>query len=122
MQCKPVAAFHDNATRIARRGRFACGGNAFQLTQNRKLAAQGRRSAVIRCRLHGDRDKRGNHLAQQLRHQFAVDIREAEVAALEAVDQLGVIEAEQVQDRGVQVVDVDGFFDCVEAELIAPAQ
>src|SRR5712672_717611 len=61
-------------------------------------------------------------LPEQLRHDFSMHIREAEVAALGAVDELGVIEAKQVQDGGVQVVDVDGILDGVEAELIAPAQ
>ena len=34
-------------------------------------------------------------------------VGQAEIAALEAVGQLGVVEAEQVQDGGVEVVDVD---------------
>ena len=35
-----------------------------------------------------------------------MDIRQAEVAALERERQLRVVDAEQVQHRGVQVVDV----------------
>ena len=34
-------------------------------------------------------------------------VGQAEIAVLEAIGQLGVVEAEQVQDRGVEVVDVD---------------
>ena len=44
-------------------------------------------------------------------HDFAVDIGQAEVAAGEAVRELLVVEPQQVQDRGVQVVDVDAVFD-----------
>ena len=60
----------------------------------------------------------GRTLRQQLRHDLAVHVGQAEVAALEAVGQLRVVEAEQVQDRRVQVVDVDLVLDRVEAELV----
>ena len=50
------------------------------------------------------------------------DVGQAEVAALEAVGQLRVVEAEQVQHRGVQVVDVDLVLDDVEAELVGLAE
>src|SRR5438128_6406421 len=43
---------------------------------------------------------------QQLRHDSAVDIGQPVVAALETVDELGVVEAEQVQYGGLQVVDM----------------
>ena len=46
-------------------------------------------------------------LRQNLLHHLAVHVGQAVVAALEAVGQPLVIEAEQVQDRGLQVVDVD---------------
>ena len=49
------------------------------------------------------------------------DVGQAEVAALEAEGELQVVEAEQVQDRGLQVVDVDAVFDGVEAELVGRA-
>jgi hypothetical protein len=39
---------------------------------------------------------------------FAVDVGEAEVAALEAVGEAGVIEAEEMEEGGVEVVDADG--------------
>ena len=48
-------------------------------------------------------------------------VGEAEVAALEAVGELGVVEAEQVQDGGVEVVDVDLVLDGVEAEFVGLA-
>ena len=50
-----------------------------------------------------------------------VHVGEAEVAALEAVGELLVVEAEQVQDGGVQVVDVDLALDDAEAEFVGRA-
>ena len=50
-------------------------------------------------------------LRENVFHDFSMDIREAEVAALETIGQLLVIEAEQVHDRRLQVVDVDFVFD-----------
>ena len=47
-----------------------------------------------------------------------LDAGEAEVEALEAEREALVVEAELVQDRGVQVVDVDGVLDGAEAELV----
>ena len=60
-------------------------------------------------------------LREQLLHDLAVHVGQAEVAALEAVGQLRVVDAEQVQDRGVQVVDVDGVVDDVVAEVVGLA-
>jgi hypothetical protein len=52
---------------------------------------------------------------QQLLHDFAVDIGQSEIAALEAERQPRVIEAQQVQNRGVQIVHVHGFRGDVES-------
>ena len=38
-----------------------------------------------------------------------------------AIDQLGVVDAQAVEDRGVDVVDVQAVFDGVEADLVGPA-
>src|SRR5687768_3384233 len=46
------------------------------------------------------------------------DVGEPKVAALEAVGEFGVVEAEEVQEGGVEVVDVDGVFDDVPADLV----
>jgi hypothetical protein len=51
-------------------------------------------------------------------HDFAMDVGEAVVAALEAVGEPGVVEAEQVQRGGVEVVNVNWVFDDVIAEVI----
>jgi hypothetical protein len=42
-------------------------------------------------------------------HHIAMHIREAEVAAGPAVGELFVVEAEQVQDGGVEVVHMHGI-------------
>src|SRR5262249_50248855 len=46
-------------------------------------------------------------LGQQLPDYLSAHVGQAIVAALEAVRQAFVVEAEQVQDRGLEVVDVD---------------
>ena len=51
-------------------------------------------------------------------HDFTMHVRQPEIAALEAIRQLGVIETEQMQDRRVQVVDVDFVLDDVESKLV----
>ena len=51
----------------------------------------------------------------------AVDVHEAKVAAVEAIDQLLVVEAEHVKDRRVQVVHVHPSLDCLMAELVGRA-
>ena len=60
-------------------------------------------------------------LRQQRFDDFAVDVGEAVVAALEAEGEFGVVEAEEVEDGGVEVVDVDFVFDGVKAELVGLA-
>src|SRR4051812_26802745 len=52
---------------------------------------------------------------------LARDVGQAEVAALGAVGQPLVIDAHQVQDRGVQVVDADAVDDRLVAELVGLA-
>ena len=60
-------------------------------------------------------------LRQYLLHDFSVDVGEAEVAALETVGELFVVEAEEVEKGCVKVVDVDLPFDDAEAEFVALA-
>ncbi len=50
-----------------------------------------------------------------------MDVGQAEVAALEPVGQLRVVDAEQVQDRGLEVVDVDRVLGDVVAEVVGLA-
>mgnify|MGYP003541572192 CR=1 FL=1 len=61
------------------------------------------------------------HLTQAFLHDFALHIRQAEIAALVAVGQPKVIDAEEVEDGRVEVIDVDGFLDRVVAELVGRA-
>ena len=52
-------------------------------------------------------------------HEFAGDVGETEVATLEAVGQPSVIEAEQMEQRGVEVIHVDFVFYDVKAEIVS---
>ena len=47
--------------------------------------------------------------------EFAVDVREVDVAAAEAIGELGGVEAEEVEKGGVEVVDGGDVFDGVVA-------
>ena len=60
-------------------------------------------------------------LSQNFLHEFSVDVGEAEVSSLEAVGELFVVEAEEVEEGGVEVVDVDLAIDHSEAEFVALA-
>ena len=50
----------------------------------------------------------GQHLGEQVAHQVPVYVGEAEIAALVTVSQTLVVDSRQVQDGGVQVMDVHG--------------
>ncbi len=60
-------------------------------------------------------------LGQQLLHDVAKHVGQPERPALELVRQPGVVEAQAVQDRRLQVVDVDLVLDGVIAELVGRA-
>src|SRR5687768_10192718 len=51
-------------------------------------------------------------------NDFAVNVGEAEVAARVTVGETLVIEAEQMENGGVEIVDVNRIFDCFEAEFV----
>ena len=57
-------------------------------------------------------------LGQNLVDHSAADVGQTEVAALETVGQPFVVDAQQMQHRGVQVVDVHDVFDGVVAEFV----
>src|SRR5687767_6735490 len=56
-------------------------------------------------------------LGQHFLNNVAGDVGEAEVAALEAEGELEVVEAQEVEDGSVEVVDVDDVFDAVVADV-----
>jgi hypothetical protein len=60
-------------------------------------------------------------LRQDLPDHVAFDIRQAEVAALVVVREPLVVQAEQVKDRRLQIVDVNGIARDAEAELVGLA-
>lgn len=57
-------------------------------------------------------------LRQPFRHDSTTDIGESEVAALEAVGELQVVESEQVEQRGLKIVHVHGAISRVPADFI----
>src|SRR5262245_13404798 len=62
-----------------------------------------------------------HRLGDQLLDHVAVDVREAEVAARVAVGELLVVEAHQLEDRRLEIVDVDALLHRLEAELVGRA-
>ena len=71
------------------------------------------------------RDRRGLTLAwssrQDVADDLALHVGQAEVAAGVAVGQPRVVQAQQVEDRGVEVVDVDAVLGDVDAVLVGRA-
>ena len=61
-------------------------------------------------------------LQQDFVQQLSVHIGQSEIAALIAPGQLFVVQAQQVQHGGLQVVDVYGSFGDVHAEVIGGTQ
>jgi hypothetical protein len=59
-----------------------------------------------------------NELAYDVMHYVAGDIGEAKIPTAVAVSQLGVIHTEQVEGGGVEIVNVDGLIDGLEAEVV----
>src|SRR5215467_6268316 len=57
-------------------------------------------------------------LSEDLLRHYAGDVGQPEVAATEAVGQLLVIEAEQVENRGVEIVNVHPVLHRVIADII----
>src|SRR5690606_37343696 len=58
---------------------------------------------------------------QNVMHDRAMDVGESEVAALVTVGELLVVDAEAVEDGGVEIVHVDGVFEDVVAEVVGEA-
>jgi len=73
----------------------------------------------------GEDANRGYPIPVGSRDQFFDDLSmhvgEAEVAAGVAIGELGVVEAHELEDRGVQVVDADPVLDGFEAEVVGGA-
>src|SRR5260370_32870586 len=60
-------------------------------------------------------------LCDQVVEHVAGDVGQAEVPSAVAVGQLGVLDAEEVEDGRVNIVHVDGFIDGLEAEIVGGA-
>src|SRR4029079_3183244 len=59
---------------------------------------------------------------QELLHDLYVQVRQADVATLELVDQALVVDAQHVQDRRLQVVHGHGVRNDVVAEIVRLAE
>ena len=60
-------------------------------------------------------------LRQNSLHHVPRHVGQAEIAAAVAIGQLGVIDAQQMQDGGVQIVRMDGLVHRLEAEIVGRA-
>ena len=81
------------------------------------------RTIVLRLRKGSDRESAAwgivvrepydgpERLDEDVVDDLSVNVRQAEVTALETMGQPGVIDAEQVENRSVQVVNVDDIVD-----------
>ena len=56
--------------------------------------------------------------SQNIGHQFSGNIRQAEMASLKFISQLLMIDTQAMQDRGLQVMDVDRIFDDIVAVVV----
>src|SRR6516225_3255589 len=59
--------------------------------------------------------------SQQLPHDPSVHVGQAEIAAGVAIGEALVIEAQEPEDSGVQIVNVDGMLDGTETEIVGGA-
>jgi hypothetical protein len=76
-------------------------------------------NAVRRC--EAAIDHRAGASRQQRPDHRPVDVSQSEVASLEAVGEAFVVEAEQVEDGRLEVVDVDLVGGDMEAEVVGGA-
>ena len=60
-------------------------------------------------------------LSQQLLHHIPCHVGQAEVATLMAVGELQMVQAQAMEQAGVQVMDVNLVLDHVQAELVGLA-
>ena len=51
-----------------------------------------------------------------------MDVGQSEIAPLEAIGEFGVFEPEEMEDGGLEIVDVDGIDDRLVPELVGLAQ
>ena len=84
-------------------------------------------SVVFKCRPtigiseFGFRESPCRFSSKNFLHHMPRHIGQAEMAALVEIGEAGVIESHQVQDRGMEVVNVDGILGDVVAEVIGRA-
>jgi len=71
---------------------------------------------------HAERCEGRAHLRDDVVHDLALHVGQPEIAAGVVVGQLFVIEAEQLQHGGMEIVDVDGLVHGLKAELVGRAE
>src|SRR5262249_51793123 len=64
------------------------------------------------------RSQSGSFLGEKFRYNFALDVRQPEVAAFELVCEPCVIDAQQVQSGRVKIVHGDGLLNTVESKIV----
>lgn len=67
-------------------------------------------------------DKGGRRLGEHFRDDVAVDVGESEIASLEAVGEPRVFEPQEMEDGGVEIMDVDFVLRRIEPECIRLAE
>src|ERR1700719_2368148 len=86
----------------------------------------GGRPGPLHAHRGGDNETVGSKwplpLRERLLDNHAPHVREPLIAAAVEVGEQGVVEAQQVQDRGVKVGDMRPLLDGVEAELVGRAE
>ena len=78
-------------------------------------------SGEIQVALADDLQRTERASGQNLFHDSAMHVGQSEIAAGVAVGEAFVVEAHQVQQRGVEIVDVDSVLDGSIAEVIRAA-
>ena len=77
----------------------------------------GRFATIVCCRKFGAAPSTALS-RQDFFHHVAVHVGEAKVSALEGVGEAFVVDAEQMQHGGVEIVNVEDVFDGVVAEFV----
>jgi len=62
-----------------------------------------------------------SRLSQHVRDDAAMHVGQSEISASMAVGKFFVVEAHQVEDRGVEIMDVDRFLGGFPAEFVGGA-
>ena len=79
------------------------------------------RCSDVPSSLHSAASSQSNPSSEDVLHHFAEDIGEAEVAALEPVGEPLVVDAHEMHEGGLKIVDVDFVHHGIHAEIVGRA-